>query len=126
MKPKTVALVFAAGVLAGCMTAGPPAPAQVPVPAGSSNPRMGIPLVLDRADFRLGATIQFARIPSANELYELHNTTGLAHVVLALSSWPASYAELQPLEQTPEEADLIVLLPGFPPTREAAEAWNLV
>ena len=121
MKPKTLALVFA-GVLAGCMTAGPPAPAQISAPSASA----AALLVLDRADFRIGATVQFARIPSANELYELHNTTALAHVVLALPSWPASYAQIEPLQQTPPEADLIVVLPGFPPSREAADAWNIL
>ena len=33
MKATRLALVFAAGVVAGCMTAGPPAPAQAPAPA---------------------------------------------------------------------------------------------
>ncbi|HET9325798.1 MAG TPA: hypothetical protein VFQ05_03420 [Candidatus Eisenbacteria bacterium] len=126
MKMTRIALVFAAGIVAGCMTAGPPAPAQAPPPATGSRVAAGVPLVLDRADFRLGSTVQFARIPAANELYELHNTTGLAHVLLALPAWPRSYADLEPLQQTPEQADLIVVLPGYPPTREAADAWNLL
>ena len=121
-----LALVFAAGVVAGCMAAGPPAPAQAPGPAGELRARAGVPLLLDRLDFRIGATVQFARIPAANELYELHNTTGLAHVLLTLPEWPRSYAQLEPLQQTPTEADLIVVLPGYPPTREAADAWNLL
>jgi hypothetical protein len=119
-------MVFAAGVVAGCMAAGPPAPAQAPPPASTSRDPAGAPLLLDRADFRLGATVQFTRIPEATELYELHNVTGLAHVLLMLPAWPRSFAQLEALQQTPTEADLIVVLPGFPPTREAADAWNLV
>lgn len=126
MKPSAVVLVFACGVVGGCMAAGPPAPAQAPPPVAARADRVGVPLVLDRADFRLGATVQFTRIPTANELYELHSTAGLAHVLLTLPGWPTSYAELAPLQQTPPEADLIVVLPGFPPTREAADAWNLL
>jgi hypothetical protein len=119
-------MAFAAGMLAGCMTAGPPAPAQAPVPQASARARAGAPLVLDRADFRLGATVQLGRIPSGNELYEMHNLAGLAHVLLVLPDWPTSYAQLEPLEQTPEQADLIVVLPGYPPSHEAADAWNLL
>jgi len=126
MKLTRLALVFATGVAAGCMAAGPPAPAQAPPPAAGSKALAGIPLVLDRMDLRIGTTVQFARIPAANELYELHNTTGLAHVLLTLPEWPRSFAQLEPLQQTPPEADLIVVLPGYPPTREAADAWNLL
>jgi hypothetical protein len=121
----TLASAFAFGLVVGCMTAGPPAPAQAPAPAGDRL-RAGALLVLDRADFRLGATVQFPRIPTGNELYELHNLTGLAHVLLALSSWPESYAQLEALQQMPPTADLIVVLSGYPPSREAADAWNLV
>ena len=112
MKPSAVVLVFACGVVGGCMAAGPPAPAQAPPPVAARADRVGVPLVLDRADFRLGATVQFTRIPTANELYELHSTAGLAHVLLTLPGWPTSYAELAPLQQTPPEADLIVVLPA--------------
>ena len=128
MRPWMVTFVFALGVVAGCMAAGPPAPAEAPAPgiAAARGQAIGTPLVLDRADLRLGTTVQFARVPEANELYELHQLTGLAHVVLTLPAWPAGYAELAPLEQTPPEADVIVVLPGFPPTREAADAWNLI
>jgi len=126
MKMTRLALVFAAGVIAGCMAGGTPSPAQAPVPAGAAPSHLGVPLLLDRADFRLGATVQFPRIPSADEMYELHNISGLAHVLLTLPAWPRTYDELAPLQQTPPLADLIVVLPGFPPTREAADAWNLL
>jgi hypothetical protein len=123
MRLTRFALVFAAGVAAGCMTAGPPAPAQAPAPAATAQ-GSPMPLILDRSDLSLGTTVQFARIPSANELYDLHNFSGLAHVVITLPDWPKSYPELDPLQQTPSDADLIVVIRGFPPTREATEAWN--
>ena len=129
MKPWKVGLVFAAGVLAGCMAAGPPAPAQSPgsgLAAAAASGRIGTPLVLDRADFRLGTTVHYSRIPSTDELYELRQLTGLAHVVLTLNTWPSSYAEIQSLDQIPQESDLIVVMPGFPASREAADAWNLL
>jgi hypothetical protein len=122
MKPIRLALVFAAGVAAGCMTAGPPAPAMAPPPTAAS--ASVAPLILDRADLSLGTTVQFPRIPSANELYDLHTIAGLAHVVITLPSWPRSYPELEPLQQLPPDADLTVVLTGFPETREATEAWN--
>jgi len=123
MRPTRIALVFAAGVAAGCMTAGPPLPAQGPPAAATAHAAVS-PLLLDRTDMGLGTTVQFARIPSANELFDLHNVSGLAHVVIALPSWPKTYLDLQPLEQMPSDADLIVVLGGFPETREAVEAWN--
>ena len=47
---------------------------------------------------------------------------------MALPEWPATYAELRPMQQSilPEGAELVILLPGWPPTREALGAWNLV
>ena len=125
MKSIRLALVFAAGVAAGCMTAGPPAPAQAPAPASGTAASPSVaPLIIDRADLSLGTTVQFPRIPSANELYDLHNIAGLAHVIVTLPSWPRSYPELEPLQQMPPDADLTVVLTGFPETREATEAWN--
>lgn len=118
----------------GCATVPTPeAPAAASGPLGSpfSDRRMGIgsfgtPLIMDRADLRLGVTVQFNRFPSTTELYDLRQVTGLAHVLIALPAWPADYAPLQVLNQVPEESDVIVLLPGYPPSRESAEAWNLL
>ena len=136
MRRLTIASALAAGVMAGCMAAGPPLTAESPsdTPAsrlGSpfSDRRMGwpgMPLLIDRTDLRIGTTVQFSRIPSATELYDLNLLPSLAHVVLALPGWPADYAALEPLNRVPPEADVIVVLPGYPPSREAAEAWNLV
>ena len=40
-------------------------------------------------------------------------------MVLALPEWPASYADLKPLQQVilPEGVEVVVLLPGWPPTQ---------
>jgi len=123
--------------LLGCA----PAPGAGPQPAGAppSGPLgspfsdrhmglggVGVPLLLDRTDLRIGTTVEFARFPTATELYDLRQLPGVAHVVVSLPSWPQEYAPLQVLDQTPPEADLIVILPGYPPTRQSAEAWNLV
>jgi len=123
--------VFAAGLVMGCMAGGPPLTAQSPPAAtradyGPGGLRIGTPLVLDRADLRLGTTVQFSRIPDVGELHDLQQIPALAHLVLALPAWPSTYAEIQPLDQLPNESDVIVVLPGYPPTREAAEAWNLL
>lgn len=138
MKPWTIAGVFAAGALAGCMAAGPPISAQSPdseprSPAGSpfSDRRMGVsalgtPLILDRTDLRIGTTVQFNRIPTVAEVYDATQVFGLAHVVLSLPYWPADMEPLQALSVVPPEADVIVVLPGYPPNRAAAEAWNYV
>ena len=135
MKPWTFATVFAAGVLAGCMAAGPPIGAQSPpaekTQAGSplSDQHMGVyglgtPLLIDRTDLRIGTTVQFNHMPTAGELHDAAQTIGLNHIVLSLPAWPAEFGPLQVLDQTPPEADVVVVLPGYPPNRAAAQAWN--
>jgi hypothetical protein len=138
MKPWTVATVFIAGALAGCMAAGPPIGAQSPPqeprsPLGSpfSDRRMGVndlgtPLIIDRTDLSIGTTVQFHRLPNAGELHDAAQTPGLAHIVLSLTSWPADLEALQALNLTPEGADIIAVLPGYPPNRAAAQVWNYV
>ena len=138
MRPWTIAIVFAAGALAGCMAAGPPLVAQSPPPAPQSplgspfaDRRSGVddlrtPLILDRGDLSMGATVQFDRLPSASELYDALRVPGLTHLVLSLPAWPADVEALSPLDRVPPEADVIVVLPGYPPNRAAAQAWNYV
>ncbi len=46
--------------------------------------------------------------------------------MVSLPDWPADFEPLQALGTLPEECDLIVVLPGYPPSRAAAEAWNYV
>ncbi len=130
MRPWTAIALFAAGALAGCMANGPattaqpsspPAPSPAPTSASACTP-----LVLDRNDVRLGVTVHFSRLPTPVEINDLRQTWGLAHLVLTLPDWPADYETLMPLGQLPPETDAIVVLSGYPPSREAVEAWNLV
>jgi hypothetical protein len=134
LKPWIVGVVFAAGVLAGCMADSPPVPAQAPEtppsPLGTpfaerrGRTPFGNPLIVDRMDMRLGTTVHFERIPTAGELHDQSLLLGLAHIVVALPAWPEDFAQLQPLDQIPQGADCIVILPGYPPSRAAAEAWG--
>ena len=138
MRLWTTTALLAAGMVVGCMANGPattaqppqpvaPPPASATLPPGgpSAHPAL-LPLILDRSDLRIGVTVQFTRIPAPEEIGDLRQTAGLAHVVLALDAWPASYEALAALDLLPPESDVIVLLRGYPPNREAAEAWNLV
>lgn len=85
-----------------------------------------LPLLLDTSDFGFGTSVVFGRMPSPKDIADLALVTAVQHVVVALPEWPAGYEELVPLGQSllPEGADLIVVLPGYPPSRAAAEAWN--
>lgn len=125
MKPARVALAFALGLAAGCMTAGPPLTAQSPV-TGSGRGPVGATLVIDPADLRLGRTVQYYRIPSRNEIHDLLQIGPLTRLVVVLPSWPASYPEVEPLQQLGLESDVLVVVPGYPGSREAVEAWNLL
>jgi hypothetical protein len=138
MRPWTVTALLAAGMVVGCMangqatTAQPPQPVTPPptqatrAPGGPADQPALLPLILDRSDLRIGVTVQFTRIPATDEIGDLRQTAGLAHVVLALDAWPESYEALTALDLLPPESDVIVLLQGYPPSRAAAEAWNLV
>lgn len=85
-----------------------------------------LPLLLDTNDFGFGTSVLFGRLPSIKDIGDLASLASVQHVVVALPEWPAGYEALQPLGQAllPEGADLIVVLPGYPPTHAAAEAWN--
>jgi hypothetical protein len=117
------ATLIAAGFAMGCMTASPPLTAQSP-PGGEAAGGECETLVLDRADFRIGTTVQFDRMPNAGDLNDLRLERGLAHVVLDLDRWPEDITQVAPLDQVPPESDVIVLLRGYPPSRAAAELWN--
>lgn len=136
MKPPRFATVFALTLLAGCAATGPApssSPAE-PAPAGPLGSPFGdrqaqaalYPLLLDRGDLSLGTTVQFARMPSLSEISDLGEVAGLRHVVITLDRWPAEFAPLQVLESLPAESDAVIVLPGYPPSRGAAEAWNMV
>lgn len=126
-------LMSAALVAVACAPAAPPVSAQVPPAGGTTATTRGAddalcaPLLLD-ADPGFGTHVVFRRLPNAADLEDLRFTTGVRQIVVALAEWPASYAEIQPLQQAilPAGSELVVLLPGWPPTREALGAWNLV
>lgn len=87
------------------------------------------PLVFDPSDLGFGASVVFRRIPTAADLDGLAFVeTGVRHVVLMLPEWPAEWDRIAPLGQAilPRDADLVVVLPGYPPTRAATAAWNML
>jgi len=140
MKPWTLTLSLAAALIAGCMAGGPASTARTspPPPSTSASGPLGspfaerhdlpasiaTPLIIDRTDMRLGTTAQFDRIPTAADLNDLLQLPALAHVVVSLAHWPSDFESLQALGNLPEGCDLIVVLPGYPPSRAAAEVWN--
>ena len=140
MKTWKLAAMFMAGLIAGCMAAGPATIARTPPAPPSGSPsgplgspfaeRRGVlaslatPLIIDRTDLGLGTTAQFDRIPTVADLNDVLRLPALAHVVVTLARWPSDFEPLQALGGLPQECDLIVVLPGYPPSRAAAEAWN--
>ena len=126
MSRRTLLALSAAFVL-GCAAGGPlaegtaPATAQSPARSGRFDP-----LVLDRTDLAIGVTVQFDHLPNATEIGDLRQQDALAHVVLALDGWPgeAELDDLGLLAGVPQESDIIVVLPGWPPSRAAADAWD--
>jgi len=107
--------------MADSLQATAPAPPEPRAPG-----RPFLPLVLDAAEFGFGASIVYGRLPDQRDLNDIANIAGVQHVVVSLSEWPSGYDALQPLAQShlPEGSDLLVILPGYPPTHAAAEAWN--
>jgi len=134
MNAKIAALLLVAVTLAGCAATGPPVTSQTPPeprsPLGSPfadrymGVDLGTPLILDRSDLSIGTTVQFDRLPSAGEVHDAVQTAGVAHLVLSLRAWPDDLNALRALELVPPEADIIVVLPGYPPNRAAAQVWN--
>lgn len=109
-------------------TAAPPREAARPLPreANPDDP-LCAPLIIEQ-DFGFGTHVVMRRLPDASDLEDMRFITGLHQVLLALPQWPATYADLKPIQQVilPEGAEIVVLLPGWPPTHEALDAWNLV
>ncbi|MEO5988692.1 MAG: hypothetical protein ABIU54_07695 [Candidatus Eisenbacteria bacterium] len=90
-----------------------------------AGPPLLSPLILDQ-DYGLGTTVVLDRLPDAKRISDLAYVSNLRHVILSLQAWPANFAALQSLGQValPEGADWIVVLRGFPPSREQADMWN--
>lgn len=141
IRPVTLTLLAPLLLLMACAPGAPPHSAEAPPAAPASaaaepaplpreaNPDdpLCAPLLIDQ-DFGFGTHVVMRRLPSAADLEDLRFITGLRQLLLALPQWPDNYAELKPLQQVimPEGAEIVVLLPGWPPTREALGAWNLV
>jgi hypothetical protein len=121
-------LLLAPAALAGPAdsTATPAAPAPRVREADPDDP-LCAPLLLD-SDFGFGTHVVMRRLPNAADLNDLGFVTGLRQLLVVLPEWPSGYAALRPLQQAvlPDGAEVVVLLPGWPPTREALGAWNLV
>jgi hypothetical protein len=85
------------------------------------------PLLLE-ADPGFGTHVVLRRLPTAADFDDLSFITGLRQVIVALPEWPSGYADIRPIQQAilPAGTELLVLLPGWPPTREALGAWNLL
>ena len=101
-------------------------PAATPREADPDDP-LCAPLILD-ADPGFGTHVVMRRLPSQGDLEELSFISGLRQVLVALPEWPATYAALRPIQQVvlPQGTELVVLVPGWPPTREALGAWDLL
>lgn len=121
MKIRHITAAFAAGILAGCAASGVSLDAA---PDTAVMPRSSQPLVVDRADLRIGTTVQFGRLPTVAELNDLRMVSGLARVVVYLSAWPEDFTQMEPLQSASTEAEVMVVVRGYPPSRAAAEAWN--
>lgn len=98
---------------------------KAPPSSASPTPPLLSPLILDQ-DYGLGTTVVLDRLPTSRRVSDLAYVSNLRHVIISLEQWPANYEALQPLAQValPEGADYIVVLRGFPPSREQADMWN--
>ena len=110
------------------VAAGPPAAAPAS-PTGQPDLEAALcaPLLLEQ-DLGFGTHVVMRRLPDAADMDDLRSLNGLRQVVLALPEWPADYGALAPLQHAvlPTDVELVVLLPGWPPTRAALDAWNLL
>lgn len=97
------------------------------LPSMNADDPLCAPLLID-SDLGFGSHVVMRRLPDAADLEDLRFVNGFRQLLIALPEWPATYAELKPLQQNvmPDGAEIVVLLPGWPPSREALNAWNLV
>jgi len=87
---------------------------------------LGTPLILDRTDLSIGTTVQFSHMPTVSEVYDATQLPGFSRLVLSLSYWPTDLEPLRAVENLSAETQVIVIIPGYPPNRAAADAWNRV
>jgi hypothetical protein len=113
---------------AGAVAAVPPTARPTP-PTGQPDLEAALcaPILIEQ-DLGFGTHVVMRRLPDAADMDDLRVLNGLRQVVLALPEWPADYAALAPLQHAvlPTDVELVVLLPGWPPTRAALDAWNLL
>jgi len=114
-----------------------PAVAAPPPAGGGSQPAsprrvdpedaLCAPLLIE-PDLGFGTHVVMRHLPDAADITDLRSVSGLRQIVVALPEWPADFSVLQPLQQVilPEDAELVVLLPGWPPSGAALDAWNLL
>ena len=119
-KPKPAAATESARVAAADVPA-VPAP-SAPVPAASADDPLCAPLLLD-SDYGFGTHVVMRRLPNAADIEDLRFVDGFRQLVIALPAWPATYAEIKPLQQSifPDGSEVVVTLPGWPPTRGCGE-----
>jgi hypothetical protein len=120
-----------------------PGPAAAAPPPGSSAPSAARSVqishppdlqaalcapILIEPDLGFGTNVVMRRLPDTGDMDDLRGVNGLRQIVIALPEWPADYSALAPLQQAilPDGAELVVLLPGWPPSRAALDAWNLI
>jgi hypothetical protein len=131
------ALLAFAVLVAGCASIPPAAPpsaapaaAQPGSPLGSpfaDRPApgdLGLPLLIDRTDMRIGTTVQFRHVPTPSELHDLTLLPGISRVVLTFDTWPHEYAPIKVLDEAPEGVEVVAVLRGWPPGRAQVDAWN--
>jgi hypothetical protein len=141
MKRLEIAALLTIGALAGCM-AGAPRPeaggagsstsgaAAARASSGSylggasGGESVAPPLILDPADQMLGTTVEFGRLPQLVEIQDAAEQFALRHVVVALPAWPRSSEDLSVFAALPPQADVIVILPGYPPDHATIDAWE--
>ena len=113
-------------------TNGPAAAAAPPASAPSAQKEqldaaLCAPLLIEQ-DLGFGTHVVMRRLPDASDISDLATINGLRQIVVALSDWPTDFAALSPLQNVvmPPDVQLVVLLPGWPPSRAALDAWNLL
>ena len=140
----TAAILFALGCAptgqeaAPAAAAPPPAASRVadsqgqaqpggPTPQADLEASLCAPLLIEQ-DLGFGTHVVMRRLPDASDISDLGTVNGLRQIVVALSEWPADFSALAPLQQVvmPTDVQLVVLLPGWPPSRAALDAWNLL
>ena len=105
-----------------------PAPAAAPSTQKEElDAALCAPLLIEQ-DLGFGTHVVMRRLPDASDISDLGTINGLRQIVVALADWPADFAALSPLQNVvmPPDVQLVVLLPGWPPSRAALDAWNLL